>query len=113
MRQPAARSWTLAWSARVGEVGVVGAHAAGDAQFEVRAVFQGNNGLCRDPADRQPERRRRAVVDSGRFRQPAMWPVRAQRPRSSAAVCKCMRDEAGQVRVGGESVTCIGGTVLV
>ena len=31
------------------DIGVVGPHRAGDAQFEVRAFFPGNNGLTEDP----------------------------------------------------------------
>ena len=94
-----------------GKVGVVGAHAAGDAQFEVRAFFPGNNGLCEDPVTGSLN----AAV--------AQWLMGAGlAPSSYVAIQGTVldrrgrvhlnQDDAGQVWVGGDSVTCISGTVL-
>ena len=95
-----------------GKVGVVGAHAAGDAQFEVRAFFPGNNGLCEDPVTGSLN----AAV--------AQWLIGAGLAPSSYVASQgtvldrrgrvhLNQDDAGQVWVGGDSVTCISGTVVM
>jgi PhzF family phenazine biosynthesis protein len=93
-----------------GKVGVVGAQPAGDGtQFEVRAFFPGNNGMAEDP------------VTGSLNAALAQWLIGAglAPARYVAAQGTCL-GRAGRVHieqlgndiwVGGDSVTCISGTV--
>jgi predicted PhzF superfamily epimerase YddE/YHI9 len=92
------------------DIGVVGAHSAGNAQFEVRAFFPGNNGLTEDP------------VTGSLNAALAQWLIGAglAPERYVAAQGTLMqregrvhieRDADGTVWVGGTSVTCIDGEV--
>ena len=94
------------------DVGVVGAHSAGDTQFEVRAFFPGNNGLTEDP------------VTGSLNAALAQWLIGAglAPERYVAAQGTAMqregrvqieRDASGTVWVGGASVTCIHGEVTL
>ena len=93
-----------------GKVGVVGAREAVDTQFEVRAFFPGNNGLAEDPVTGSLN----AAV--------AQWLIGAglAPERYVAAQGTAMaregrvhieRDASGTIWVGGQSVTCIEGSV--
>ena len=96
-----------------GKVGVVGAQAAGlDSLFEVRAFFPGNNGLTEDP------------VTGSLNAALAQWLIGAGMapPRYVAAQGTALqragrvhieRDDSGTVWVGGHSVTCVTGTVVL
>lgn len=92
------------------DIGVVGAHTHGDTQFEVRAFFPGNNGLTEDP------------VTGSLNAAMGQWLIGAGLAPDSyvASQGTCLaragrvyvhRDEQNQVWVGGESVTCIQGSV--
>lgn len=92
------------------EFGVVAPLTTGEAQFEVRAFFPGNNGLTEDP------------VTGSLNAAMGQWLMGAGLAPSSyvASQGTCLgragrvhvhRDEQNQVWVGGESVTCIEGSV--
>lgn len=96
-----------------GKVGVLGAQTANsDTQFEVRAFFPGNNGLTEDP------------VTGSLNAALAQWLIGAGlAPHTYVAAqgtamqregrVHIERDANGTVWVGGASVTCISGTVLL
>ena len=95
-----------------GKVGVAGAGEKGHTDFEVRAFFPGNNGLCEDP------------VTGSLNAALAQWLIGAglAPERYVAAQGTALqregrvhieRDAQGVVWVGGASVTCIEGAVLV
>ena len=92
------------------DVGVVGPHTQGETQFEVRAFFPGNNGLAEDP------------VTGSLNAAMGQWLIGAGLAPDSyvASQGTCLaragrvyvhRDAQNQVWVGGESVTCIEGSV--
>ncbi len=92
------------------DVGVVGPHTQGETQFEVRAFFPGNNGLAEDPVTGSLN----AAI--------GQWLIEAGLAPDSyvASQGACLaragrvyvhRDAQNQVWVGGESVTCIQGSV--
>ena len=96
-----------------GKVGVVGPHAAADeCAFEVRAFFPGNNGLAEDP------------VTGSLNAALAQWLIGAglapQRYVASqgTALARAGRvhvehDAQGEIWIGGASVTCVDGSVLL
>ena len=95
-----------------GKVGVVGTREKGHTDFEVRAFFPGNNGLCEDP------------VTGSLNAALAQWLIGAglAPERYVAAQGTAMqregrvhleRDAQGDIWVGGASITCIEGTVLI
>ena len=95
-----------------GKVGVVAASDQPDTDFEVRAFFPGNNGLCEDP------------VTGSLNAALAQWLIGAglAPERYVAAQGTVLqregrvhieRDDHGRIWVGGASVTCIEGTVLL
>ena len=92
------------------DIGVVAPLASGEAQFEVRAFFPGNNGLTEDPVTGSLN----AAI--------GQWLIEAGLAPDSyvASQGACLaragrvyvhRDAQNQVWVGGESVTCIQGSV--
>ena len=92
------------------DIGVVAPLTKGEAQFEVRAFFPGNNGLAEDP------------VTGSLNAAMGQWLMGAGLAPNSyvASQGACLaragrvyvnRDEQNQVWVGGESVTCIEGSV--
>lgn len=94
------------------DVGVVGAHSAGDAQFEVRAFFPGNNGLTEDPVTGSLNAAlAQWLVAAG------LAPTRYVAAQGTAMQRKgrvhVERDVDGTVWVGGACVTCIGGKVAL
>ncbi|MDT4889190.1 phenazine biosynthesis protein, PhzF family [compost metagenome] len=91
---------------------MVGAQDGQDTQFEVRAFFPGNNGLCEDP------------VTGSLNAALAQWLIGASLApeRYVAAQGTAMaregrvhieRDAGGSIWVGGASVTCIDGRVTL
>jgi PhzF family phenazine biosynthesis protein len=95
-----------------GKVGVVGSHMDGsDTQFEIRAFFPGNNGMAEDPVTGSLN----AAV--------AQWLIGAGiAPSNYVAAQGTALGRAGRVHVssvgssiwiGGESVTCVDGTVQI
>jgi PhzF family phenazine biosynthesis protein len=96
-----------------GKVGVVGSRPAGDdCAFEVRAFFPGNNGMAEDP------------VTGSLNAALAQWLIGAGiAPRSyiasqgtalgRAGRVHVERDDSGETWIGGASVTCVRGEVLV
>ncbi|MBU4181951.1 MAG: PhzF family phenazine biosynthesis protein [Gammaproteobacteria bacterium] len=95
-----------------GKVGVVGAREEDDTQFEVRAFFPGNNGLCEDP------------VTGSLNAALAQWltgaglaPERYVAAQGTALAREgrvfIERDASGTIWVGGQSVTCIHGHVTL
>ena len=94
------------------DIGVVAPLSKGDAQFEVRAFFPGNNGLAEDPVTGSLN----AAI--------GQWLIEAGLAPDSyvASQGACLaragrvyvhRDAQNQVWVGGESVTCIQGSVTL
>ena len=94
------------------DIGVVAPLASGEAQFEVRAFFPGNNGLAEDPVTGSLN----AAI--------GQWLIEAGLAPNSyvASQGACLaragrvyvhRDAQNQVWVGGESVTCIQGSVTL
>ena len=94
------------------DIGVVAPLSKGDAQFEVRAFFPGNNGLAEDPVTGSLN----AAI--------GQWLIEAGLAPNSyvASQGACLaragrvyvhRDAQNQVWVGGESVTCIQGSVTL
>ena len=92
------------------DIGVVAPLSKGDAQFEIRAFFPGNNGLAEDPVTGSLN----AAI--------GQWLIEAGLAPNSyvASQGACLaragrvyvhRDAQNQVWVGGESVTCIEGSV--
>ena len=92
------------------DIGVVAPLSKGEAQFEVRAFFPGNNGLAEDPVTGSLN----AAI--------GQWLIEAGLAPNSyvASQGACLaragrvyvnRDAQNQVWVGGESVTCIQGSV--
>jgi PhzF family phenazine biosynthesis protein len=95
-----------------GKVGVVGAQTTGDeTQFEVRAFFPGNNGLCEDPVT--------GSLNAGI----AQWLIgaglattryiAAQGTAMARAGRVHVEQEGADIWIGGASVTCIDGKVFL
>ena len=93
------------------DIGVVAPLTTGDAQFEVRAFFPGNNGLTEDPVTGSLN----AAMGQwlmGAGLAPDSYVVSQGTCLGRAGRVHMQRDEQNQVWVGGESVTCIEGSVL-
>jgi PhzF family phenazine biosynthesis protein len=93
-----------------GKVGVTGARGEGDTQFEVRAFFPGNNGLCEDPVTGSLNAAlAQWLIGAG------LAPERYVAAQGTALAREgrvhIERDASGTVWVGGASVTCIEGQV--
>jgi PhzF family phenazine biosynthesis protein len=94
------------------DIGVVAPRTTGEAQFEVRAFFPGNNGLTEDPVTGSLN----AAMGQwlmGAGLAPASYVVSQGTCLGRAGRVHMKRDEQNQVWVGGESVTCIEGSVLL
>jgi len=94
------------------DIGVVAPRTTGDAQFEVRAFFPGNNGLTEDPVTGSLN----AAMGQwlmGAGLAPDSYVVSQGTCLGRAGRVHMQRDEQNQVWVGGESVTCIEGSVLL
>ncbi|MFN3493371.1 MAG: PhzF family phenazine biosynthesis protein [Hydrogenophaga sp.] len=95
-----------------GKVGVAGARDDRDTQFEVRAFFPGNNGLCEDPVTGSLNAAlAQWLIGAG------LAPERYVAAQGTALAREgrvhIERDADGTVWVGGASVTCIEGRVLL
>ncbi|MEO7390933.1 MAG: PhzF family phenazine biosynthesis protein [Ramlibacter sp.] len=96
-----------------GKVGVIGS-SAGDngCDFEIRAFFPGNNGMVEDPVTGSLN----AAVGQwliGAGLAPSRYVASQGTALGRAGRVYIERDAAGQVWVGGESVTCISGMVAL
>ena len=95
-----------------GKVGVVGAHAEGDELFEVRAFFPGNQALTEDPVTGSLN----AALGQwliGTGLAPDKYIARQGTALGRAGRVHVSRDADGQVWVGGDSVACIQGSVML
>ena len=93
-----------------GKVGVIGASANPGWDFEVRAFFPGNNGLCEDPVTGSLNAAlAQWLIGAG------LAPERYVAAQGTALQREgrvhVQRDPHGDIWVGGASVTCIDGTV--
>jgi PhzF family phenazine biosynthesis protein len=94
------------------DIGVVAPRTTGDAQFEVRAFFPGNNGLTEDPVTGSLNAAMgQWLIGAGLA--PDSYVVSQGTCLGRAGRVHMQRDEQNQVWVGGESVTCIEGSVLL
>ena len=94
------------------DIGVVAPLTTGNAQFEVRAFFPGNNGLTEDPVTGSLN----AAMGQwlmGAGLAPDSYVVSQGTCLGRAGRVHMQRDKQNQVWVGGESVTCIEGSVLL
>jgi PhzF family phenazine biosynthesis protein len=92
------------------DIGVVGAHASGDAQFEVRAFFPGHGGLAEDPVTGSLNAAVGQWLTSAGLA-PNSYVASQGTALGRAGRVHVQRDAQGQVWVGGDSVSCIQGTV--
>ena len=95
-----------------GKIGVVGAREEHDTQFEVRAFFPGNNGLCEDPVTGSLNAAlAQWLIGAG------LAPERYVAAQGTALAREgrvfIQRDANGTIWVGGQSVTCIHGHVTL
>ena len=94
-----------------GKVGVVGSRTAGDeCAFEVRAFFPGNNGMAEDPVTGSLN----AALAQwliGEGIAPPQYIASQGTALGRAGRVHVERDAAGETWIGGDSVTCIRGTV--
>jgi PhzF family phenazine biosynthesis protein len=95
-----------------GKVGVVGAQDAGDAtHFEVRAFFPGNNGIAEDPVTGSLNAALAQWLIGAGMAPPRY--VAAQGTALSRAGRVHVSQEGADIWIGGESVTCVDGKVLL
>jgi len=96
-----------------GKVGVAGATAPGDdCAFEVRAFFPGNNGLAEDPVTGSLNAAlAQWLIGAGLA--PASYIASQGTAMGRAGRVHIERDADGAIWVGGNSVTCIEGSVLL
>jgi PhzF family phenazine biosynthesis protein len=94
-----------------GKVGVIGAHASGeDIAFEVRAFFPGNNGIAEDPVTGSLNAAMAQwLIGSGAA--PKRYVASQGTALGRAGRVHVEQDAAGEIWIGGASVTCIEGTV--
>ena len=94
------------------DIGVVAPLASGEAQFEVRAFFPGNNGLAEDPVTGSLN----AAIGQwliGAGLAPSSYVASQGACLARAGRVYVHRDAQNQVWVGGESVTCIQSSVTL
>lgn len=95
-----------------GKVGVVGAHDMADAQFEVRAFFPGHNSLAEDPVTGSLNAALAQWL-MGAGLAPDHYIASQGTALGRRGRVHLDRDSTGQVWVGGDSVTCISGSVVL
>jgi PhzF family phenazine biosynthesis protein len=93
-----------------GKVGVVGARAEDDTQFEVRAFFPGNNGLSEDPVTGSLNAALAQWL-MGAGLAPEHYVAAQGTALAREGRVFIQRDASGTIWVGGQSVTCIDGQV--
>ena len=94
------------------EIGVVGAKPSGDTQFEVRAFFPTKNGLTEDPVTGSLNAAMgQWLIAEGLA--PEHYVASQGTCLGRAGRVHIARDAQGQVWVGGESLTCIQGSVQI
>jgi PhzF family phenazine biosynthesis protein len=95
-----------------GKVGVVGSRRPGeDCAFEVRAFFPGNNGMAEDPVTGSLNAAlAQWLVGAGLA--PAQY-VAAQGTALGRAGRVHVQQDAGEIWIGGDSVSCVQGTVEI
>jgi PhzF family phenazine biosynthesis protein len=94
-----------------GKVGVVGARASGDeCAFEVRAFFPGNNGMVEDPVTGSLNAALAQWL-MGAGLAPERYIAAQGTALQRAGRVHVERDGAGEIWVGGASVTCVDGQV--
>jgi PhzF family phenazine biosynthesis protein len=96
-----------------GKVGVVGARAAGDdCAFEVRAFFPGNNGMAEDPVTGSLNAAlAQWLIGAGLA--PQRYVAAQGTALGRAGRVHVERDASGATWVGGDSVTCVDGSVML
>ena len=95
-----------------GKVGVVGPHDGGDTQFEVRAFFPGNNGMAEDPVTGSLNAAlAQWLIGAGLA--PERYVAAQGNVLARQGRVHIERDRSGTIWVGGDSVTCIDGRVLL
>jgi PhzF family phenazine biosynthesis protein len=96
-----------------GKVGVVGARGGDDAiAFEVRAFFPGNNGMAEDPVTGSLNAAlAQWLIGAGLA--PETYVAAQGTALGRAGRVHVTRDAQGDTWIGGESVTCVEGTVLL
>jgi PhzF family phenazine biosynthesis protein len=96
-----------------GKVGVVGSRAPGDdIAFEVRAFFPGNNGMTEDPVTGSLNAAlAQWLIGAGIA--PDRYVASQGTALGRAGRIHVERDAAGEIWIGGASVTCVEGTVLL
>jgi PhzF family phenazine biosynthesis protein len=94
-----------------GKVGVVGPQEAGDdCAFEVRAFFPGNNGMTEDPVTGSLNAAlAQWLIGAGHA--PERYVAAQGTALARAGRVHVERDAAGEIWIGGASVTCVDGTV--
>ncbi|MFM1965378.1 MAG: hypothetical protein RL134_1103 [Actinomycetota bacterium] len=93
------------------DVGVIGPHASGDVDYEVRAFFPGNSGLTEDPVTGSLNAAlAQWLIGSGRA--PETYIAAQGTALGRAGRVHVMR-EAGDIWVGGRCVTVIAGEVRI
>ncbi|MBL8854845.1 MAG: PhzF family phenazine biosynthesis protein [Planctomycetaceae bacterium] len=93
-----------------GKVGLVGPQHHHETDFEVRAFFPGNNGLCEDPVTGSLNAAlAQWLIESGLA--PDQYIAAQGTALGRQGRVHINRDEAGTIWVGGHSVTCIDGHV--
>lgn len=96
-----------------GKVGVIGTRADGDeCAFEVRAFFPGNNGLVEDPVTGSLNAAlAQWLIGAGLA--PESYVASQGTALARAGRVHVQRDAQGDIWIGGDSVTCVEGTVLL
>ena len=95
-----------------GKVGVVGPQGASDTQFEVRAFFPGNNGMAEDPVTGSLNAAlAQWLIGAGLA--PGRYVAAQGTALAREGRVHIERDAGGTIWVGGQSVTCIEGSVLL
>lgn len=94
------------------DIGVVGPQGGGDTQFEVRAFFPGNNGLAEDPVTGSLNAAlAQWLIGAGLA--PAHYVAAQGTALAREGRVHIERDHDGTIWVGGASVSCIDGTVML
>jgi PhzF family phenazine biosynthesis protein len=96
-----------------GKVGVVGSRPTGDdIAFEVRAFFPGNNGMAEDPVTGSLNAAlAQWLIGAGLA--PERYVASQGTALGRAGRVHVQRDASGETWIGGDSVTCVEGTVVL